>query len=360
MGRSGHPIGSPGAFGSGRGAACSLAFALAPALAFAAPGTTSPESLRVAAAPRAAAMGESFAGLADDVNAIAYNPAGLAFLERQEIALMHNQFVNGVTQEYAAYALPTHRIGTLAVSANLLRVEPFKAFDQNDQPIGEVSADDLALSGAYAISWRGLSVGGAFKHIRSRLAEATARGAAYDAGAVLRFRGGFSAGGSVQNMGRGLRYDQETAPLPRMTRGGLAWKGPFLWPRSASAFTVEGGFPNDRSPFFSAGMEIRFHPVVAFRAGYRGSQDDDLKFSWGAGFRVPLRRAGSASSEPTREARYDRAETILPAELEIDYAFVKLGDLGITHRIALLLRFGRGVPPETSPSWRHGHVPRDD
>jgi len=346
---------------SGLRAALALSALLAPVHALAAPGTTSPESLRVAVAPRPAAMGEAFSGLADDVNAIAYNPGGLGFLERQEIALMHNQFINGVTQDYVAYALPTHRLGTLAVSANLLKVEPFKAFDQNDQPIGEVSADDLALSGAYAVSWRGLSVGGAFKHITSRLAETTARGAAYDAGAVVRFQRGFSLGASVQNLGKGLKYDQESAPLPRMTRGGMAWKGPFLWPRSTAAVMVEGGFPNDRKPFVSGGGELRFHPLMALRVGYRGSQDDELKFSWGAGFKIPLRRGGgSSSSEPTWEVRYDRAEAVLPAELEIDYAFVKLGDLGITHRISLLMRFGRGVPPETSPSWRHGYVPNVD
>ena len=345
----------------GRGAVWALLWGLAPATVVAAPGTTSPESLRVAVAPRPAAMGEAFAALADDVNAMAYNPGGLGFLERQELALMHNQFIGGVTQEYAAYALPTHGLGTLAVSANLLRVEPFKAFDQNDQPIGEVSADDMALSGAYALSWRSISVGGAFKHITSRLAEKTARGAAYDAGAVVRIGRGFSVGAAVQNMGKGLKYDQETAPLPRLTRGGMAWKGRFLWPGSLAAVTVEGAFPNDRSPFVSGGGELRFHPLMALRVGYRGSQDDDLKFSWGAGFKVPLRRGGlSASAEPTWESRYDKAEPDLPVELEIDYAFVKLGDLGTTHRVSVLLRFGRGRPPMTSPSWRDGYVPKDD
>ncbi|MBI5202468.1 MAG: PorV/PorQ family protein [Elusimicrobia bacterium] len=342
-----------------RGALGALLLGLGPAFASAAPGTTSPESLRVAAAPRPASMGEAFAALADDVNAIAYNPAGLGFLERQEAALMHNVYVNGVTQEYAAYALPTHLFGTFALSANLLRVEPFRAFDQNDQPIGEVSADDLSLSGAYAWSWRGLSVGGAFKHVRSRLADTTARGAAYDAGVLVRFQHGLNAGFSVQNLGRGLRYDQESFPLPRMSRGGLSWKGRFLWPGSSAGFTVEGDFPNDRNPFVSGGGELRFHPMMALRVGYRGSQDDDLKFSWGAGFRVPLRREAFArATEPTWEARYDR-ESSLPAELDIDYAFVKLGDLGTSHRISMLLRFGKGRPPELSPSWRHGYVPKD-
>ncbi|MBI4347292.1 MAG: PorV/PorQ family protein [Elusimicrobia bacterium] len=347
----------------GRARLWALAVLIAPAAAAAAPGSTSPDFLRVSPAPRPAAMGESFVGLADDVNAIAYNPGGLGFIERQEIALMHNQYISGVTQEYVAYALPTHKVGTFALSANLLRVEPFKAFDPNDQPIGEVSADDLALSGAYALSWRGLSLGGAGKHIRSRLAEKTARGVAYDAGALVRFRWGFSFGYSILNMGKGLIYERERAPLPRTQLGGVAWKGPFLWPGSQAAVTTQASFPVDRKAYFSAGSEVWLTPMIALRFGYRGSQEDDLKFGWGAGFKIPLRRwssPGRAWAEPTWEVRYDRAETKLPAELEIDYAFVKLGDLGTTHRIALLLRFGRGVPPESSPAWRQGYEPSVD
>lgn len=341
----------------GYGSVATLAALLWAPSAWAAPGTTSPDFLRIGVAPRPTAMGEAYAALADDVYAVAYNPAGLGFLQRQELAFMHHEFVSGVQQEYAAYAYPTNRLGTLALSANLLRVKPFSSFDDKDQPLGHVSAEDLAVSAAYGVAYRQLSIGGNAKHITSRLADSTAKTAAYDAGALVRIAYGFSVGVSVQNLGQGLRYDRERAPLPRMTRAGAAWQGRFLWPGSAAAVTLDGGFARERDPFVSSGLELRLLPQVALRAGYRGSQDDEIQFSWGAGFKIPLSRGkGSGSGNATWQVRYARDESVLPSELEIDYAFVKLGDLGITHRMSLLMRFGRARRKEDpSPSWKSGN-----
>lgn len=322
-----------------------------------APGTTSPEFLRLGVAPRPVAMGEAYAALSDDVNAIAYNPAGLAGLRRQEVSFMHNEYLQGIKQEYAAYAYPTNKLGTFGLAANLLKVDPFKAYDENDQPIGAVSAEDLAVSAAYGISWRRFSVGAGGKWISSRLADVTGRGWAYDAGAQMQAAYGIQLGVVVQNMGSGLRYDREASPLPLTTRGGAGWKGKFLWPGSSAALTVEGVFPNDRDPFVAGGGELAVHPAIAFRFGYRGSQEDDLKFSWGVGFKFPLRRNGPRREDVAWRPGSDPDDGPLPTELELDYAFVKLGDLGTTHRMAVLLRFGRSREKEYSPAWRKGYVP---
>lgn len=341
-----------------RGAGLALLLSLSAAPSWGAPGTTSPDFLRLGVAPRPTAMGEAYTALADDVHAMAYNPAGLALLRRQEVAFMHHQYLQGISQEYAAYAYPTNRFGTVAFAANLLSVSPFSSFDENDQPAGTVSAQDLALSGAYAVSWRKLSIGVHGKYVSSRLADVTARGSAYDAGALLQMAYGFQAGAAVQNVGKGLRYDRESAPLPRMTRGGLGWKGRFLWPGSSAAVGVDGVFARDRDPFVAGGAEVALIPSIALRVGYRGSQEDDLKFSWGAGFKIPMGRSRSSNDaggwwRPPDHPDYDST----PTELELDYAFVRLGDLGLTHRVSILLRFGNPRERENSPSWRRGYVP---
>ena len=56
---------------------------------------------------RAIAMGGAFTSLADDATALFWNPAGLAGIGHQEIALSHaNLFGSGITDNYAAAVLP--------------------------------------------------------------------------------------------------------------------------------------------------------------------------------------------------------------------------------------------------------------
>ena len=304
----------------------------------------------IGAAPRSVAMGEAFVGLADDVNAIAYNPAGLAFLERQEASLVHNVYIEGVQQDYLAYVYPTTRYGSLALGGNQVRVAPFSSYDVNDQPTGSVSAQDQAFTGAYAQNWGNLALGGAFKHINSRLASFSASGHAYDFGALWRLQRGLGLGVAIQNIGSGLTYERESAPLPRTIRLGGSWRGAFLWPGSTCGLTLDGVFARDRGGYVGAGAEVWAFPYAAVRVGYLGSQDSDIGFSWGVGFRIPLRRA--PSEMPTWKAR-PREDVGPPPELQIDYAFARMGDMGITHRMSLSLRFGRTKQERTyAPDWK--------
>ena len=321
----------------------------------AAPGTTSPDFLRIGVAPRPVAMGEAFTGMADDVNAIAYNPAGLAFVERQEISVVHNMYLDGVQQDYLAYVLPTYKYGSAAFGANQLRVAPFDSFSAEDRPAGTVSAQDLSVSGAYAARWRSAAFGVAVKHISSRLAGFTAATNAYDLGALWRLPNGFSLGVARQNMGSGLVYESASQPLPSQTRLGGSWKGGFLWPGSSSALSLDGVFARERK-FIGAGAEVWLTPFAALRVGYLGSEDSDIGFSWGAGFKLPLRRR--ASSDPTWKAKV-REDTGPAPELQIDYAFARMGDLGLTHRLSISLRFGRSTAePAYKADWKEIKVPK--
>src|SRR5512142_3359573 len=52
-------------------------------------GTTAATFLKIGLGPRAVALGESYAGVADDVSAVYWNPAGLAELDGPEFTAMH-------------------------------------------------------------------------------------------------------------------------------------------------------------------------------------------------------------------------------------------------------------------------------
>lgn len=319
------------------GSLCGSILAVLSAAAWGAPGSTTLNFLKIGLAPRPVSLGEAYVGLADDVNAISYNPAGLALLRRQEAAFTHNEFVSGLQQDYLAYAYPTSRWGTLGFAANLLRVAPFDSYDENDQPIGTVSSQDMALTGAYAYRLDPFAFGFSGKFLRSRLAEVRAESTALDIGGLLRVTQRLRLGFAVQNLGPDVRYENERFPLPLTTKLGASFSPAVPLKGSRLTLTVEGSFPRDRSPYPSAGLEFFPMNMAVLRVGYQGSQDSGLGLTLGAGLRLSSGGLGSRSGESFFQ------------DLEVDYAYVGFGNLGNAHRIGLLMRFGRESKPAESP-----------
>ncbi|MDE2292355.1 MAG: PorV/PorQ family protein [Elusimicrobia bacterium] len=301
----------------------------APAAAY--PGSTAANFLKVGVGARPVAMGQAFTAVSDDVNAVYYNPAGLALLERQEVSLMHNRYFDGVSQEWGAYAFPSAEMGTFAGGFTMLRVKPFDSYDVNDQPAGTVSAADLEGTLAYGREVpgiRGLTFGVALKHIASRLAGYHADADALDAGILWRQdpRTGWSWGVGVRNLGRDMRFIAESFPMPLEGRVAVAYRGGLapLWNNASWLLTLEGVGSRDRTPYGQAGIEFRPVDAFAVRAGYDQGIDAGLGLSAGIGFKS-LERGFVGDYFP---------------EIDLDYAFVDYGPLNQTHRFSVTLRFG--------------------
>jgi len=310
----------------------SAVFLASPAFAIKGPGTTSANFLKIGVGARPVALGEAYTALAEDVNAIYYNPAGLAFLQRQEATLMHNKFVEGVSQEWAAYALPTQKYGTYALGIQMLRVKPFDAYDRFDRPSGEVSATDLAAT----IGWgkelgadRRWAWGGAAKYISSKLYTRQTTTVAADFGVLLRGpEDKWRYGASIRNLGRGLKFLEQRFDLPASLRAGVSYHTPLDYPFSGSYLTwsAEGIMDVDRYPTGAGGLE--FSPVkeMTIRVGYRQNQDSGLGISAGFGF-------------SSLEAGFVENYAWWP-EFLLDYAFVDYGPLKYSHRVSVTIRFG--------------------
>src|ERR1019366_2348535 len=158
-----------------------LVFALSSAAHAADPGTTSANFLKLGIGPRATAMGEAQVGLADDVYATYWNPAGLAQLQNREAGFVQTQYFQDIQSQYAAYAHPHPTLGTLAGSFTYFNVGKFDAFDAGGQPTGQVGAADAAFAFSYARPLyknrrmdSQLSVGATAKYIQERLDTETA------------------------------------------------------------------------------------------------------------------------------------------------------------------------------------------
>lgn len=307
------------------------------------PGVTSSNFLKMGVGPRPVALGESFVGLADDINAITYNPAGLAGLADQELSMMHNEYFEGVRQEWVAYALPTAAYGTFAFSANMVNVDRFPAFDEFDRPFGETSASDQAFQIAYARRAGSIvHLGTAAKYLRSRLSEHWSSGFAFDAGIAIDLAAGLRFGASVLNGGPAVTFIEESYPLPLMGKAGVSYSPFAASKRHRLTVIADGTFPREGFPYVSGGVEWALGNAVALRMGGRQNQDEGPGFAVGAG--IFLNRARPHGPE-----------------LDVDYAYVGYGDIGHVHRFSLTFKFGRPKErdPETWPSrewkdyWRY-------
>ncbi|MBI5596960.1 MAG: PorV/PorQ family protein [Elusimicrobia bacterium] len=312
-------------------AALAAILLLAASPAAAGPGSTAANFLKIGVGARPVSLGEAYTAVAEDVNAVYYNPAGLAFLERQEVTLMHNKFFKGVSQQWGGYAFPSAKFGTFAGAFTMLSVEAFDSYTAQDQPNGKVGASDFAGAAAWAFEFPGidgLALGGSFKFINSRLAGYSADSAAIDAGLLYRQdeATGWRLGASVRNVGTEVRFISEAFPLPLTGTVGLSYRGSAapLWTDASWMFTAEAVGTNDRNPYAAFGTEFRPVDEFGIRIGWRQNQDTGLGLAAGIGFRS-LEKGFTSDRWP---------------EIGLDYAFVEYGRLEHTHRVSLTLRFG--------------------
>lgn len=305
---------------------CLLAGTLAPpARADGGPGSSGAEFLTIGVGARPAGLAEAYSGLADDVHALAYNPAGLAFLQRRELGLDHNSYATGVNHEWLGYAHPT-RWGTFGGAANLLFVAPFQSYDSLDAPSGKTSAADAAYQFSFATTLtQTMAVGLTAKHVSSRLHQTTARTFAGDAGVLWKPFSGLRLGGSVLNLGPGLRHIAATEYLPTTVRGGAAWRpfdrGDF---RHSLTLAFDAEKRRDESARFGGGLEACYDGLLAIRLGGRSRPAAGTGLTLGMGI-------------------YLFRDETKGYEIDFDYAYTAAGDFATSHRAGLVLKFGEPI-----------------
>lgn len=289
-------------------------------------GTTGANFLKLGIGPRAIAMGDAQIGLADDVFATYWNPAGLAQLETPQAGLVQTQYLQDINEQYLAYAHPTRSLGTFGGSFTYLTVGKFQGYDAAGQPTGQVGANDAALGLSYAYPiyaekrYGTLLAGGtSLKGIQERLDTVTAKAYAVDAGLLFipgkkwgDFLEGWRGGLALRNMGTSMKFDQESFPLPRSLTAGLSYTG--KWRGESFTVALDGQQPNDGRRVFGAGIELLTLKTFVLRGGYTSAGDlgNGLRFGGGLRFKI----------------------------IQIDYAFAGAGSLGQAHRLGLTFFFG--------------------
>lgn len=282
-------------------------------------GTTALPFLKMDQGARAAALGGAYCAAGDDAWAVFYNPAGTALPPRREIALGHNEWLEGIRNETLAYVHPLDSGAALFGGLNALLSGAMDKYDASGLKTGSFSSQEGALSlGASVPLGGGYYGGAALKGLYQKAAGDGATAWAGDAG-LLKTYGDWRFGASASNFGSGMKLGSVSFPLPLALRAGAAWN--FQDRLRVSADGVRAG---ESPAALALGAEAEFPAGTGesfyARAGYRTGRS---------------RYAGPGASAGIG---------LKNGSLRVDYAFTPCGELGDSHRITIAMRFGGERP----------------
>jgi len=300
------------------------------------------EFLSIGVGGRPLGMGGAYVAISNDVTAGYYNPAGLAQLNYPEISLMHDsRYANLINYDYAGFAIPFNNDMSFGLSIMRLGIDGIPDtrnaavgnivdptdpnFRLNTDLITSFSDQDWAFYLTFAkkqtedFSW-----GANVKIIYRSIAEYSAYGIGFDAGAMYKVFDKFTVGANIQDVTTTIvawSTGLNELITPTLKVGG-AYQVNFLGGIITPALDVDIRFENRKYAAEAYigpvsfdghfGFEYNFRNIFAVRAGY----NDVKQFTVGAGIKLP--------------------------KLNIDYSFAHFNGstddyLGDTHRISLML-----------------------
>lgn len=271
--------------------------------------------LDIGVGARALGMGGAYTALADDANALYWNPSGLAKLEKREFTASHAELFESTRLDFLAYAHPTSQ-GTFAAGLTYLSQGKLEGRDSLGRRTEGYDASDAALSLGYARKLDVVELGATVKYLQSHIAGTQAQGVAADVGAKRAFDR-VIVGAALRNLGPGLKYQDQRNDLPLRLALGAAYR--FEGGHAAAAEAVNG--PRGAGTDASFGGEFQAFKSVFLRGGYTTR----TAITGGSGFDVAR---GLTLGLGFRNEKWS-----------LDYAVLPSGELGRSHRFSFGARF---------------------
>ena len=285
---------------------------LIPSLVYAGPGTSSLEFLKLPVCVRPLGMGEAFSAVADDPDALYWNPAGLVQLYDKQFTFVYNIHHVSIGSSCFTYAQPIGDFDAIGLSFLFLFDEEVMRDESGDR-IGTFYNGDKALIFGYAHQiMPELLIGTNIKIFLHQLYSYDAAGYAFDGGMILRLLEDKSLkiALSLKNMGPPMDFLGSSEPLPFDCKLGLAYQPP-------DGSVILSSDINLNDPSLQLGLEYVFAKTLSLRMGYRtntGYLGFIYGFTFGAGFKWE--------------------------NIGIDYAFAPYGPLGIMQTFSFTVSFG--------------------
>ena len=227
------------------------------------------EFLNFGAGARPMAMGGAFTGVADDVDSIYWNPAGLATYRSSQISLEQAPLPLGGAFQYAAYSQPIYTLGTLGIgivnlnSGNVPRVLDNVNFAES----GSFSDQETGYLASYAQRFGDqFSLAGTAKMAEQSIDGQTVHGFGGDVGALYSVNDQVRLGAMVRNIVRptyNFSTDQET--FPAIARAGASVK--LFKDHLLTDLDLEKTVGTPQNPKWNFGVEGHVLDPIYLRAG---------------------------------------------------------------------------------------------
>jgi hypothetical protein len=313
---------------------------------FAGIGSSGAQFLQIGGGVRALSIGSAFVAVADGLDAIYWNPAGVAGLNtNRNFALSHINYFADMSFDNAAFTMPTFG-GVIGLSGMALLSGDIEitTVEEPDGTGETYSANDYAFGLTYATNLtQKFSVGVTGKLINQSIDELSATSWGLDIGAVYQIGvfNNMKAGFAIVNFGPDLRYNGDdllfrTAVFEDETSQAEDVRAEYLTEKYQMPLRLQMGFsmdvfrseqhsmvaavdainPNDQNESFVFGVEYALMDRYFLRAGYSDINDKGL--TAGMGLNVGNMNAGG---------------------LSIDYGFEAHQYLGDLHRFGVGLVF---------------------
>lgn len=254
---------------------------------------------------RAAALGQAAVADAGAAEMAFWNPAGLAALDRAEVALHHASTFVSTNTAVAGY-VTSQRLGVVGIAGYLVDYGTQEITRGPGQVTGRISLKNLELLASYATVVTGsLSVGLNYKLIQFRH-DCSGDCAAFPSvtgtthGIDLGMQYGFGAadalrlGATVQHAGFPLQLENrdQADPLPTRVQVGAAYHVDL--PRVEGTentsvkvlVDVQEAWGSYRDPDLRVGAELSYGEAVHLRGGYAWLHAESRGASIGAGFKL--------------------------------------------------------------------------
>ena len=244
--------------------------------------------LQIPLGARPAGLGNAFTAVADDINAVYFNPAGLCQIQNDMLGGMYN-FMSMDRVHYQAVLIKQIKGNGLALSFNRFGVSEIDGRDSEGYPTEIFDDSEISFKIAYGRKLLPFfGIGGGAKYIIQSLGDAKGSGFAFDAGVLFllfqsenSFIKSFRVGGSFNNIGGKMTWNTESEnedKIPITMRVGSTIDfnlGVLNWLATVDASQTEDNLK------FHFGVETWLIKELCIRAGL-----DDRDINFGASLRI--------------------------------------------------------------------------
>ena len=310
-------------------------------------GITAAPFLEIGVGAKATAMGGAYVGIANDVSALFWNPAGVARINGAAGIFSHINWIGDINFDYVGFIYSTGSVGTFGASITSLSMDDMLVrTEERPQGTGEYfNSGDICMALTYAMNLTDrFSLGITGKYIRQQIWKETAQGMAIDIGTL--FTTGFHGmriGATLSNFGTDMKMTGEDLieyhDIDKQQMGNNdqifaelktdSWPLPLNFQVGVAMEIVQNEYhrvtvavdalqPTGNTECINFGMEYGMKEWVFLRAGYRSlfQRDAEEGLTFGAGANMKF---------------------IYNLPVRIDYSFADFGRLQDIHCFSLAI-----------------------